>query len=127
MAVITKKVGNRSYVYLSTREGDKIIHKYLGPADDPNVEKNISALRETKAVPEKFRSLFWDTRPENIHLKRNGSYVIERVLELGDLDAIRWLRRVYPTQRILQVLTTSRTLSMKSRNFWRLWFGLENS
>ncbi len=87
----------------------------------------IAVLQETKTVPEKFRSLLWDARLEDIHLKKNAAYVIERVLELGDLEAANWLQRTYTTQRILQVLASSRQLSRKSRNFWNIWFDVENS
>lgn len=126
MAVITKKVGNRSYAYLSVREGDKVVHRYLGPAGDPETEKKASVYRSAAAVPDEFRRLFWDARIADINLKRNADYIIERVLEFGGLDGMQWVQRIYPTQRILQVLASSRALSAKSRNFWGLWFGHEN-
>jgi len=126
MAVITKKIGNRSYAYLSVRQGRKVVHKYIGPVDEPATRKRISAYGEIKVIPERFHSLFWDTRLNNINVKRNASYIIERVLDMGDLDALEWVQRVYPVQKIIDVLTSSRALGEKSRNFWSLWFGLKN-
>mgnify|MGYP001066683221 CR=1 FL=1 len=126
MAVILKKVGCRSYAYHSVREGGKVVHRYLGPADDPETEKKAALLRPAMEVPEKFHRLFWDARPEDIHLKRNSAYIIERVLEFGGLDAMEWVQRIYPTQRIIQVLASGRAVSPKSRNFWCLWLGHEN-
>lgn len=126
MALITKIVGTRSYAYLSARDGKRVRHRYIGPIGDPAVEKIILALRETTSVPERFRSLFWDTRLEDIHLKRNSRYIIEKVLELGSLDAVNWLQGIVTVQKIKEVLTYSRGLSHKSRIFWSLWFGLEN-
>ncbi len=127
MAIITKKIGNKSYAYFSVREGRKVVHKYIGPADNPATQKKIAAYGEINAVPERFRSLFWDTRLENINVKRNAAYIIERVLDPGSLDALEWAQRVYPVQKILDVLTSSRALGEKSRNFWSLWFGLKNT
>jgi hypothetical protein len=127
MAIITKKVGNKVYAYTSEREGKKVVHKYLGPVDDPAVEKTISAYRGSCAVPEVFGYLFWDARLEDIHVRRNARYIIERMLDIGNLDGINWLQRIYPVQKIIEVLTSSRNLSQKSKNFWRLWFDLENT
>lgn len=40
----------------------------------------------------KFRqSLFWDTNPENIDLKENAPYIIERIIDFGRDDKVRWL------------------------------------
>jgi hypothetical protein len=127
MAIITKQIKNRSYAYLVTREGKKVVHRYLGAAGDPAVEKMIINQKETTAVPERFRTLFWDTNLKKIHIKRNARYIIERVLELGNLDALNWLQRVYSVQNILDVLSTRRGVSDKSRTFWNLWFGAEDA
>jgi hypothetical protein len=127
MAIITKKIGNNSYAYLSVRQGRKVVHKYIGPVYNPATKKRMSAYSEINAVPERFRSLFWDTRLENINVRRNAAYIIERVLDMGSLDALEWVQRIYPVHKIIDVLTSSRALAEKSRNFWSLWFGLKNT
>ena len=53
---------------------------------------------------------------------KNARYVIERVLELGGLDALQWLQRNYPTRRIVETLEISRKITTKFRNFWTIWF-----
>ncbi len=127
MSIVTKKIGKKLYAYLATREGKRVVHKYLGSIGDPKVEQMILDQKETTSVPERFRTLFWDTNLHNIQIKRNARYIIERVLELGNLDALNWLQRVYTVQNILDVLNTSRALSEKSRLFWKLWFGVEDA
>lgn len=99
------------------------MHRYLGPADRPDVKQFIEERKGLQMVPERFRALFWDTSLKNIHLKKHARNVIERVLEYGNLDAIRWIQQVYPTQTIIEVLRTSRAVSEKSRGFWEIWFG----
>ena len=127
MAVIKKKIGGRFYAYISEREGGRVVHRYIGPAGDPAVQKKLAVYARDNALPERFRTLFWDTRLESINLKRNATYIIARVLDLGGLDALNWVQLVYPVRKILGVLASSRALSEKSRNFWSLWFGGENT
>ncbi len=127
MAVVTKKIGKNKYAYLVIREGKRVVHKYLGPINSPQAAKIISAKKEISEIPERFRSLFWDTSLDNIHIKRNARYIIERVLEFGDMGALNWLQKVYSVQNIIDVLNLSRILTEKSRNFWLIWFGANNA
>ena len=127
MGIVIKKIGNRSYAYLVNRQGDKVVHKYLGSTNNPRVKRMISTQEETTSVPERFGIFFWGTHLNSIRLKKNARYIIERILELGNLDALNWLQRVYTVQNILNVLDTSRTVSEKSRIFWRLWFGVNDA
>lgn len=122
MGIIKKRVGNGEYAYWAVREGKRVYHKYLGPLDSPRVRQRIAEQKEVSMVPKRFRSLFWDTELDNIRIKEHARYIIERILELGDLDAVSWLQKVYPVQVILDALAASRTVSAKSRNFWEIWF-----
>ena len=126
MAVITKKVGKSRYAYLVERQGDRVVHRYLGRADGERARKMAALNRSASEVPEGFRSLFWDTDLENIHLGKNARYVIERVLTMGDLRAVSWLERIYTHRKIIEVLLTARSIDSKSRGFWCLWFGVDD-
>lgn len=127
MAVVIKKIAGREYAYLVIRESQRVVHKYLGSASNPDVVKIISDKESVAGVPEQFRSLFWDTSLGNIHIRRNARYIIERVLEFGDMDAFDWLQKVYPVRNIVDVLLLNRGISEKSRNFWRVWFGVSDA
>ena len=126
MALIIKKIGKREYAYLVKREGKRVVHKYIGPAGSPQAMQRLHEKDEVMAVPPRFRALFWDTSLDKIHIKRNARYIIERVLEFGDMYALEWLQRVYPTRTIIDVIFLSRNITEKSRNFWMLWFGITN-
>ncbi len=126
MAVITKKIGKREYAYLVNRAGRKVVHTYLGAIDKPEVKQIMHEQKERLSVPEQFRTLFWDTSLPNIDIKRNARYIIERTLELGDLNALLWIQRLYTAQNIINILRTSRNISEKSRNFWMIWFGVSD-
>jgi hypothetical protein len=127
MAIITKKIGKREYSYLVSREGERVVHHYLGAASDTKAVRLAALKEETSFVPARFRTLFWDTALENINLKSHARYVIEKVFEFGDLDAFEWLRDVYPGRQIKETLLLSRTLSEKSRTFWTIWFEGDNA
>lgn len=71
-------------------------------------------------VPGYLRRFFWDVDPAGLDPKRHRVYIIERLLEFGDVKAARWLFENYTRDDIAAVLESSRSLSLKSRNFWRL-------
>jgi len=127
MSIITKKIGKREYAYLVFREGKKVIQKYLGPASDPKVLKLMEGKRDVIMIPERLWPLFWDVNPAEIHVRRNARYIIERILELGDLTAVHWLHMIYPMGKIIDVLSMSRNLTEKAGNFWRIWFEVDRA
>jgi len=47
-------------------------------------------------------------------------YTIERILELGDSEAVDWLEERFSEEQIKEVIRTNRRLSKKSANFWAL-------
>lgn len=127
MSIVVKKIGKKEYAYLAYRVGKKVVHKYLGPAAGPVAATRKARTEEEKKVPERFHSLFWDVDPLKIDVKRHAGYIIERVLELGGLDALYWIQRLYPTSRIIETCEMSRKISPKSRTFWGIWFGLSHA
>ncbi len=127
MSVVIKTIENKKYAYVAYRSGKKVIQKYLGPVSRPEVAKKIKELEAEKTVPKRYHTLFWDTDPLKIDLRKNARYVIERVLEMGGLDALQWIQRLYPSRLIIETCEVSRKLSTKSRNFWRIWFQVNHA
>lgn len=67
------------------------------------------------------QSLFWDVNPRTIDLKKNASYVIERVLDFGTQKEIAWLFSQYPHKKIHETLARPRSVVQpKSRALWEL-------
>ena len=75
-------------------------------------------------LPQNLKKFFWDTRLEAIDVIRNRNYVISRLLELGDENAVAWLQEAYPTKELEHTILLSRSLSPKSRNYWKLKYHL---
>ncbi|MBI5043038.1 MAG: hypothetical protein HZC10_04240 [Nitrospirae bacterium] len=126
MSILIKKIAGKKYAYLAYRINKKVVHKYLGPASNKEVISKIAELKLEKKVPKRYYPFFWDASPREIDLKRNSRYIIERVLEMGDLNVLQWIQRIYPTRMIIEICKESRKLSAKSRNFWEIWFGVQN-
>ena len=70
----------------------------------------------------KFRqSLFWDVDPDTIDLEKHARYVIERILDFGTGEEVRWLFKRYPREKIAGVLKLPRgQVDPKSRALWKL-------
>ena len=70
----------------------------------------------------KFRqSLFWDVDPEKIDIKKHARYIIERVLEFGRPDEVRWLFETYSKEEIKRVMNLPRSqVTDKSKSLWTL-------
>jgi hypothetical protein len=121
MSIVIRTIHGRQYVYNSRREGKHTAQTYLGPMSRPDVQATVDSLSEEKGIPVRLRRLFWDTDPGSLDSSRYATAIIERVLELGDLQDVRWLQHRYAGTVIAQVLTLSKGLSPRSRSFWNLW------
>ncbi len=70
----------------------------------------------------KFRqALFWDTNPKNIDVKKHARYIIERILEFGQLNEVGWVFKKYQKRTIRKVMNLPRVqMSAKSKALWSL-------
>lgn len=69
----------------------------------------------------KFRqSLFWDTDPRKIDVKKNAQYIIERVADFGNDREAKWLWDTYDKPLLRKVVTRSRSLRPSTKVLWTL-------
>lgn len=66
--------------------------------------------------------LFWDVDPKTIDPQKHSTYIIERILDLGDLDEVKWMSHFYPLKAIKDALQNSRVVHDKSKLLWSLVF-----
>lgn len=78
-------------------------------------------------LPVAVRRLFWDIDTATFEPMAFPQYTIERILELGDEHAVRWLWSCFPVEAIAAALRNSRQLSPRSANFWALMLDLPRS
>lgn len=76
------------------------------------------------ALPPFLKQYFWEIRFENLDPAKRATYIIERLLEYGDVPSLRWMLKKYPKEQIIEVLKRTRVVSRKSANFWALYFSV---
>ena len=76
---------------------------------------------EKHSLPESFRKYFWDVdwNDLNQHADTYEDFILCRIADKGDLEAARWLAGRVPAKRIADAVDRSRTVSEKSRRFWK--------
>jgi hypothetical protein len=77
-----------------------------------------------KKLPDSFKKFFWDINTDELDVEKYPKFVIERLLEHGDFDAIDWLKQNYQESKIQEVVRTSRRISPKTGNFFALYYNL---
>lgn len=78
-------------------------------------------------IPSFVKEYLWDTKVDEIDLNKNSKFVIERVLEYGDFDALNWLNKTFDVKQIEDVLRTSKKISTKTGNFFALYYNIPKS
>jgi hypothetical protein len=90
------------------------------------VSQKKDAIDTGRELPESLRPFFWDVDFDRLDIQSNAFFIISRILEHGDEPSTRLLLRIYSEREIIQVVKTSRSLSRRSRNFWMIYFGVED-
>lgn len=70
----------------------------------------------------RFRqSLFWDVDPRTIDPKKHARYIIERVMDFGNDQEVRWLFYHYPRRMLRETLEQPRgVIHNKTKALWSL-------
>lgn len=71
-----------------------------------------------------LKKYFWDIDFKKLDPQKRPEYVIERILELGDVRAVRWVFRNFKKEVIKKAIMTRRGLSPKTANFWATFFNI---
>lgn len=78
-----------------------------------------------KKPPKFLKKYFWDVEFEKMDCKKYPGFVIVRILEHGDKDAIGWMMKNFSETQIVEYLTKTRELTLKSAVFWALILGVK--
>lgn len=76
--------------------------------------------------PRFLKQYFWDIDFEKFNPKKHPRYTIERLLEYGNEDAVRWMFKNFDKKAIKEALMKSRQLTKRSANFWAIFFGIKD-
>lgn len=76
------------------------------------------------SLPESLRRYFWDVSFEKIDLAKRRDFVLKRVLEYGDEEAIDWMWKHFKKSEVKHALVNFRGFSRKSANYWATLLGM---
>lgn len=79
--------------------------------------KSTQRLRKMPRRP----TLFWDVDPKTIDQKKHARYIIERIMDFGTDQEVRWMWQTYPKVLLKKTLAQPRSpLLNKSKALWAL-------
>lgn len=88
----------------------------------------MSERVKTNQIPEGLRTYFQEYDPAKLDLERDADLIVQRALEFGTWDEVRWLFETYGKQRIRTFLRErgERWLSSVTFNYWRRLLGVKS-
>ena len=103
-----------------------IINKYGGIDTKKDIVKIIKDIKMRGVImPEELKKYFWDTKFEELDIRKNKRYIISRLYCYGDLKAIKWIKETYSKEDIKEVAVKSRDLKPLVANYLRQQFNLK--
>lgn len=75
-------------------------------------------------LPEFLHKYFWDTDAAKLNPRDAQKYVINRLLNRGSIDALKWLFQNFPKEVMIEVVKNSRDWFKRSVNFWTYYFNI---
>ena len=70
-------------------------------------------------VPDTFKRFFWDVQFETLSPKEKPYYIINRLLDKGNLEAARWVIKTFPKDMIIHTFKTMRDFTPWNGTFWQ--------
>ncbi|MBK8338908.1 MAG: hypothetical protein IPK99_02350 [Flavobacteriales bacterium] len=79
------------------------------------------------SLPAAVKAALWSLDVDRIDLDEHRERIITNVLNLGTHEALLWLFKIYPRERIAEVVARPRPgeWNRRSLNYWSLVFGIE--
>lgn len=78
-------------------------------------------------LPATFKSYFWDVDFNSLNQEENKNFILKRVLDRGDTQALTWVTQNYNRKEIAKLLFTVRDISTKTANFWADFLKLDRA
>lgn len=78
-------------------------------------------------IPKEWHQYFWEVEPEKVDLDKHAFYIMGRVLEYGNPEAVKMVREIYGDRLIKKFLlsTSSRVLSNRTMHHWQILLKLK--
>ena len=84
-------------------------------------------MKLPKKIPKKFYGYFWDVDAKKVDPSKKPYFVIQRLLDKGDENSVRWVRRNFSENIIKETFTKMRDFSPWVGNFWQQFLKINRS
>ena len=81
-------------------------------------------MQRPTRLPENLYQFFWDVNPQKINPAIKPRFVIQRLLDKGDAEAVKWVRKNFSKQDITETFYTMRDFRTKIGRFWLIILNL---
>ena len=72
-------------------------------------------------IPTSLHRFFWDINIKKLDPKNKPHFVINRLLDKGNVEAVKWVRENYTKNQIKETFTHIRDFNPKVGRFWALF------
>ncbi len=72
-------------------------------------------------IPKSLHRFFWDVDVKKLDPENKPYFVISRLLDKGDVEAVKWVRKKYANNLIIETFTRLRDFNPKVATFWSLF------
>jgi len=72
-------------------------------------------------IPKNLYKYFWDVDVKKLNPQKKPYFVINRLLDKGDAQAVRWIRKHYSEEQIKETFKKIRDFNAKVGRFWTLF------
>ncbi len=76
-------------------------------------------------IPDYIEVYFWDIALDELDCDKHHLFIISRILNEGNDQALAWLFNQYDRDTIKNAVKKSRSLSLKTIRCWQNYFGLK--
>jgi hypothetical protein len=75
-------------------------------------------------LPHFLKEYFWDVRFEDLEIKEHQMFILRRLMEHGNENAVSWMQENFTRAELKNALSKYRGYSKKSANFWAFILGM---
>jgi len=76
--------------------------------------------KNNSKLPQELKIYFWDMEFDELSVEKHSRIITERILNFGNMNAVRWLFSWADREFIKSIIYKSRNINAKSRNYWKL-------
>src|SRR3989344_137137 len=90
--------------------------------DDPLNLKGYNTIMSKNQLPtqlpESLYRFFWDIDATKLNPAEKPYYVINRLINMGNIESVRWMLKYFPRSLILDTFKKMRDFNEKTGTFW---------